>query len=455
MKTLIRNRFNLMSWILCAAMGCSFSHAADMPDRTDVESALKKAATYFATRVATNGGYLWVYSLDFKERRGEGEATETQIWVQPPGTPAVGLAFMTAWRATGDRYYLDAATSAARALAWGQLACGGWDYKIDFAPKAETRWRYYHNENKSGPKGRRNVGTFDDNNSQSALRCLMAVDKATSDPAIHAAVERGIAFFIEAQFDNGAWPQRYPLASSGYSPFYTFNDNTHNDCIETMWEAWETYGRKDCRESALKGGRFIIDSQLDPPQSGWAQQHDHDMKPAPARWFEPASCCSAVTARNIGTLVDLYLWTGDTDFLKPIPAAFEWLERVKLPSGLYARFYEVGTDRPIYFTADQKLTYETKNLRPGYSWQGEYGAASQMRRYREVTEKGREAWLQSQNRPLTADERARRARQLAPAVRQCLDSLDPQGRWVRDDHLSCRVFIANLRLLSSYLESTR
>lgn len=425
--------------------------AAETPTREDAERALERAVRYFATEVSTHGGYLWTYSPDLKERAGEGKATASQIWVQPPGTPAVGLALLAAYRATGGRLYLDAATSAARALAWGQLACGGWDYRIDFDPRAERRWRYYHNENTDKPKGTRNVGTFDDNNSQAALRCLMAVDRATSDPEIHAAVERAIRFFLDAQFPNGAWPQRYPLSQTGYSHFYTFNDNALNDCIATMWEAWNTYGRQDCRESALRGGRFIIDSQLKPPQAGWAQQYDHALRPAPARWFEPASCCSAATARNMKTLIDLYLWTGDEAFLAPIPKAIDWLERSAIDRGVWARFYEPVTNRPIYVTEDRKVVYEPVGLRSGYSWRGEYGATEQMKRYRDVIEQGREAYLKTLDRPMTDDQRQRRLAALRGRVRAIVDSLDDRGRWITRRRISSRTFVANVRTLAEYL----
>jgi PelA/Pel-15E family pectate lyase len=424
---------------------------ASQPQRQEIERALERAVRYFASDVATHGGYLWTYSPDLTERAGEGKATPTQIWVQPPGTPSVGMALLDAYRATGGRLCLDAATSAARALVWGQLACGGWDYKIDFDPRAERRWRYYHNETTDKPRGQRNTGTFDDDNSQSALRFLMAVDRATSDPDVHAAVDRAIAFFLEAQFPNGAWPQRYPLASGGYSRFYTFNDNTHNDCIATMWQAWKTYGRADCRDSALRGGRFIIESQLDPPQAGWAQQYDHELRPAPARWFEPAACCSAATIRNIRTLTDLYLWTGDESFLKPIPPAIDWLERSALRPGVWARFYEPKTNRPIYVTVDKKVVYEQKNLRPGYGWFGDFGGEAAIARYRDVVSKGRQAYLEAQRRPPTENERARDRVRLGRRAQTVADALDSQGRWIVNDQISTRTFIRNVRALSEYL----
>ena len=65
------------------------------------------------------------------------------IWVQPPGTPAVGMAYLDAYDVSGDTLYLNGAIDAARALAWGQLGSGGWDYRYPrhSAGWAEVRWR--------------------------------------------------------------------------------------------------------------------------------------------------------------------------------------------------------------------------------------------------------------------------------------------------------------------------
>ena len=104
--------------------------------------AMVRAARYFQTHVAANGGYLWAYKTDLSMREGERSASPTTIWVQPPGTPSVGMAFVAAYEATGDTLFLNGAVGAARALVWGQLASGGWDYRIDFDPGESKRWHY-------------------------------------------------------------------------------------------------------------------------------------------------------------------------------------------------------------------------------------------------------------------------------------------------------------------------
>src|SRR5262245_58214820 len=68
----------------------------DLTLREEVLRALKKAATFYHDRAASHGGYVYYYSTDLKERWGEGKATAVTIFVQPPGTPTVGMAYLRA-----------------------------------------------------------------------------------------------------------------------------------------------------------------------------------------------------------------------------------------------------------------------------------------------------------------------------------------------------------------------
>ena len=79
--------FCLISFVLMMGMLSGSVGASTLID--EAESALMKGVQYFRQTVSTNGGYLWTYSEDLSERAGEGKATRTQIWVQPPGTPSV------------------------------------------------------------------------------------------------------------------------------------------------------------------------------------------------------------------------------------------------------------------------------------------------------------------------------------------------------------------------------
>ena len=98
--------------------------AQDNALRSEAQTALRKAADYYRTKVAAHGGYVYYYSLDLSQRLGEGVADPDQIWVQPPGTPTVGLAFLKAYETMQDRADLEAAKAAADALVYGQLNSG-------------------------------------------------------------------------------------------------------------------------------------------------------------------------------------------------------------------------------------------------------------------------------------------------------------------------------------------
>ena len=360
--------------LLAGLLACTPASAASATaaDETTIEAArraMAKATGYF-TSVSTGGGWVGIWTLDLAQRWGESlseKANPGEIWVQPPGTPTVGKTLLRAHRVTGDATYLAAARGAGRALVWGQHEEGGWDHRVDIShlgPDAQK------------PERRKGPCAFDDNITQGAIDFLMDLDAALDEPWLDDGVRLGLAFLLKSQFPGGAWPQWYPLRG-GYHDGYTFNDNTINDCIRVLCDAHRRYGRAEYLAAAKRGGDFIIASQLAAPQSGWAQQYGHDLKPAWARAFEPPAACSAVTARNIRTLVDLHACTRDAKYLEPIPAAIEWLDRSKLKDGLWARLYEVGTNKPIYGDRDGKVHYTLDEIsderRTGYSWQGEYG----------------------------------------------------------------------------------
>ncbi|MBM4039016.1 MAG: hypothetical protein FJ290_10940 [Planctomycetes bacterium] len=437
---------------------------------------MKRATEFFTREVAYHGGYLWRYSEDLKQREGEGKATATQVWVQPPGTPAVGLAFVRAYQATGERQFLDAAVAAAHALVFGQMRSGGWEYSIDFSEAGSKRFAYRHlPEPKS--KSIRTHSVLDDDTTQAALRHLMAVDQLVKDEKVHEALAYGLDALLKAQLPKGGWPQVFgqPEPEQQTAPYVkieldgsrtthqrptrywhyaTFNDGAINDCIAVCLEAHERMKEAKCLDAARRAGDFIILSQLKAPQAGWAQQYTHDLKPEWARKFEPPAACSAVAVRNIRSLIEVWLATGDAKYLEPIPAALDWLERSRLAGDRprWARFYELGTNRPLYFVkGTYELTYRDDNLPTHYSFVGEYGVESAARWFRAAKEKGRDAILAERSRKPTAEELRAKGKGMEGQVRSILAALDARGRWLTDGWIECRTFIRNLDALSTYL----
>ncbi|MGB2987035.1 MAG: pectate lyase [Phycisphaerae bacterium] len=404
-------------------------------------------ATKFLCSITTHGGYAGIYALDLSERYSESlrnRIPPSKVWIQPPGTPAVGEVFLRAYRLTRDRTYLDAARNVGRCLAWAQRESGGWSYLADM--------KDFRRDFKRPPR-KPGACTFDDDTTQAAVTFLMHLDQVLDEPWLSDAVELGLKHVRLSQFSNGAWPQRYPLRG-GYHDYYTFNDKVINSCIGVMLEAHELYRDNQCLHSARRGGDFMIASQLSRPRAGWAQQYSHDMKPAPARNFEPLAVCSLVTARNITTLFDLYLYTGDRKYLDPIEPAIEWLEKSKLAKDRWARFYDPGTGRAVYGDTDGKLhdTLEeiSEERRHGYAWQGSFGIPKVIRRWETLLRSGPERFrAEGLKRSIPSMKEVVR---LESRVARIIKSQDSRGRWVRDDKIYILDFVTNLKVLCQYLE---
>ncbi len=472
--------------------------------KQQVVETMQKAARFFYNEVATHGGYLFSYKTDFTMRQGEEIASASTIWVQPPGTPAVGMALLDAYNATGDTLFLNGAIRAARALVWGQLATGGWDYRIDFDPVESRKW-HYRRDIEAGDtiaNRRRNQSTLDDRTTQSALLLLMKLDKTLdfNNKEIHSAALYGLDALLKVQYPNGAWPQRFRLPPDPakfpvlkahypevwsrdypgipYDTYYTFNDGSMSDDISTMIEAYRTYSDERYLNAAKRCGDFIILAQMPEPQPAWAQQYNANMEPAWARKFEPPSVTGGESFSVMRILLNLYIETGEQRFLEPVPRALKWAENSLLPDKRLARFYELKTNKPLYFNAsrqysdlpqpafpdlkDYTLIYEDTDLPNHYAFKVSGSQIESIRSfYNRILEKGRKSILTERNRiPDVGEER----------VLDIIKGIDEKGRWIEKGRLkttntsnpyieteiiSCDTFIRNLNLLSGYIKSKK
>jgi hypothetical protein len=129
----------------------------------------------------------------------------------------------------------------------------------------------------------------------------------------------------------------------------------------------------------------------------WCAQHDeHTLEPAWARAYEPPSLSGS---ESVGVLRYLMSIKNPSDeIVEAIESGISWLEnnsingvrleRVRNPDGrterklisdinakpLWARFYELETNRPLYLDRDSKFRYEYNEIsyerRSGYSYHG-------------------------------------------------------------------------------------
>jgi len=273
------------------------------PRPAEVTEAMKRAADFFHSHCATRGGYVYFYSEDLARRWGEAEARPEEIWVQSPGTPRVGLAYLAAHEATGDPFFREAARDAAHALLHGQLESGGWRNSIDFDSAGPRADRY--RDGRGDPEGR------------------------------------------------------------NYWDLYPLNDGVAGTVTDLLIEAEGAYGGGSCRAALEKLGDFLISAQLPDPQPAWAQQYDYDMRPVWARAFEPPAIATRESEDAMIALSKIADFTGDERFLAPIVPAVKYLEASVLPDGRLPRYLELETNRPLYMERTGKtysLTHDDDDL---------------------------------------------------------------------------------------------
>ncbi len=480
------SRILVQSLTLLAVLSTSSMVNAAESLPVQVASALKRAVEFFHGKVAVHGGYVYRYSEDLAKREGEGKVETEKVWVQPPGTPSVGMAYLEAYELVGEEYLLKGARDAAECLIQGQLRTGGWRESIEFDPAERKKFAYRVEKER---ERQNNHTTFDDDKTQSAIRLLMRLDQVLKfkDEKLHEPSLFAIDSVVKAQFPNGAWgqgydsfpiPADYPVKPASYPEswsrtypggkywyFYTLNDNAMADTIDALLLAGKIYGEPKYRRTALKGGEFLILAQMPEPQPAWAQQYDFDMHPCWARKFEPASITGGESQGAIRILTRLFVETGDRKFLAPIPKALDYLERSRLPNGQIARFYELQTNKPLYFTKTYELTYDDSDLPTHYGFKQD-GKLDQLRREYESATKLTEKELVA--RRDSKPSRPKSSKGLEAQVKKLIDSLDNRGAWVEDGQLryhgksdptrrviDSSTFIRNIGTLSRYLAAVR
>ena len=282
-----------------------------------------------------------------------------------------------------------------------QRADGGWPKNTDMAaapdPAAVTAAR-------SKPDS-----TIDNGATVTQLRFLARVLHAGGDAAYRSAFNRGLDYLLAAQYPNGGWPQYYPLRAD-YSRHITFNDDAMAGVVMLLWDVRDGVtdvsfvdpNRKGRAGAAVERAiALVLRSQIrvNGRLTAWCAQHDEvTLEPRKARTYEHISLSGAETVGLLRILMRVE--TPSPPVVEAVDAAVAWLQAVQLagvrveqrpdpslPGGtdrvvvadrsaapLWARFYEIGTNRPIYSGRDGIVRYALSEIEPerrnGYSWLG-------------------------------------------------------------------------------------
>ncbi len=304
-------------------------------------------------------------------------------------------------------YASDEAAAIADNVLVYQHSSGGWPKNTDMARPvtAETRaalGRREANLNRSAL-----APTIDNGATTSQIRFLASVFKASLHERHREAALRGLDYLLAAQYENGGWPQFFPLRTGYYSRI-TFNDDAMLRVLELLRDvaaAREPYAfiddarRERAAEAVRRGIVCILRTQIvaDGRPTAWAAQHDENtLAPAPARKFEPACYASHESAGLVRFLMTLE--NPSPEIVAAIQGAVVWFERTRLTglrfervnkpgSGdgivtddpaappIWARFYELGSERPIFIGRDGVTRYRLEEIererRAGYAWYGD------------------------------------------------------------------------------------
>jgi PelA/Pel-15E family pectate lyase len=449
------------------------------PTTEVVAAAIKKAASFYRTHLSFAGGYASSWPRDRSTSGTSDRNSPSLIAIEPPGTPTVGLLMVEAYRCTKDKLYLQAAREVSQAILWTQLASGGWSTEHDYALPKASRWHYRRDLDAGDTeRGNRSAhSTLDDDKTQTALLFLLemaALDESKADTPLRSALEFGLDSLLAAQASSGGWPQGFDgpadpkapeLTASipkewprvwpdlPYTSYMTLNDGNLLSIVQVLDRAHQLDPQSRYLSALKKLGDFQISAQCPPPQPGWAQQYNAKMEPAWARKFEPPCVSGLETFLGIRTLHEIWVITGDDKYLKPIPSALEWLEKSKLPDGQYARFYELGTNKPLYFTKDKyELTFDDTNLPTHYGFKLD-DLQQDIDKFKELQTLTREELLAKRQPPTTAKSWLSKAKGAAKKAVTALKDQNKEGVWTDKNHIDSNLFHKHMRALIYYFEA--
>ena len=318
---------------------------------------------------SVDGGYAGLVNPEtgarYERSATEEPIADRAIAMRPVGsTPRMGQCLMRASAIDGNAELRAAALEAGRAVVCAQSLEGGWSE----AP--EMRSDCPAVQPPIAPMVANDSDTLDEGGPVQTIDFLLQLRQAEPSDAARftQSARAAFDFLVNAQNNDGGWPLK--LSGGNYSRYSTLNDGVTTEAIRALVEGFETFGDARYRDAALKGVQFLLNVQA--ANGAWAQQYDEMGKPAKARAFEPVAYASLETARAMLTIADFYALTESETLKLSLLTARDWLVARRLGDEGWARFYEIGTDRPVFGDRDGSVHYNideiSKERAAGYRW---------------------------------------------------------------------------------------
>lgn len=320
----------------------------------------------------------------------------------PSALPSTSINWNNALKQQPEFYASDEAVRIADNLLLYQRDTGGWPKNIDMAQVLTEQERLALIKQKSEVDS-----TIDNSATYTQLAYLARVLTAKKQERHRDAFLKGFDYLVKAQYANGGWPQYYPL-HTGYYTHITYNDDAMIGVLRLLRDVVKrkpdyTFVDEDRRLKAAKavekGIECILKTQVvvDGKRTVWCAQHDEvTLAPAPARKFEPVSLSGYESVGIVKFLMGIDHPNGQV--IDAIESAVSWFEKTKINGirwiekkdasklhgfdrvvvhdetapPLWARFYEIGTNRPIFSGRDSIIKYDVSEIederRNGYRW---------------------------------------------------------------------------------------
>ena len=304
------------------------------------------------------------FSLDVRGLTGKAnQAVGTIAWNDAQNKPAEWYASAEALRIADN-------------LLLYQRDSGGWPKNIDMAKPLDERDRADLLRSK-----KETDSTIDNGATFTQLSFLARVSSAQPYDRHRESFFKGLDYLLKAQYPNGGWPQFYP-ERNGYYKHITFNDNAMIGVMKLLRDvaaAKPSYAfvdearRAKAATAVEKGIECILKTQVvvNGRRTVWCAQHDEvTLAPAAARAYEVVSLSGGESVEITRFLMAIK--SPSPAVVEAIESAIAWFEQSRLKDGSWARFYEIGSNRPIFVGRDGVVKYDINQIeeerRTGYAW---------------------------------------------------------------------------------------